>query len=126
MIHISSLLHNIPEVLSLVSVAEPEPVEPKLFEIWSRSGNYLFNKYLLQSVWRLSTLKQSEQLKQLITITNNVFHLFSFFEKDAVAYVHHACGQFCRKTRTSKIKRQINRKMDRIIIVGRTEREIHV
>ena len=36
---------------------------------------------------------------------------------------HHACGQFCRKTRTSKIKRQINRKMDRIIIMRRTERE---
>ena len=28
------------------SVAEPEPVKPKLFEIWSR--NDLFNKYLLR------------------------------------------------------------------------------
>ena len=28
-----------------------EPEKPKLFEIWSR--NYLFNKYLLQSVWRM-------------------------------------------------------------------------
>ena len=35
------------------SVAKPEPVEPKLFEIWSRSRNYHFNKYLLQSVWRM-------------------------------------------------------------------------
>ena len=27
--------------------------EPKLFDIWSRSRNYLFNKYLLQSVWSM-------------------------------------------------------------------------
>ena len=27
-------------------VAEPEPMEPKLFEIWSRSRNYLISKYL--------------------------------------------------------------------------------
>ena len=27
------------------SVAEPELVEPKFFETWSRSRNYLFNKY---------------------------------------------------------------------------------
>ena len=33
------------------SVAEPQPVAPKLFEIWSR--NCLFNKYLLQSLWRM-------------------------------------------------------------------------
>ena len=36
------------------SVAESEPVEPKLFEMWSHrvslSLNYLFNKYLLQSI----------------------------------------------------------------------------
>ena len=36
-----------------------EPVESKLFETWSqsqshsRSRNYLFNKYFLQSVWRM-------------------------------------------------------------------------
>ena len=39
------------------SVAEPEPVpvEPKLFETWrwNRSQNFLFNKYLLLSVWRM-------------------------------------------------------------------------
>ena len=35
------------------SISEPEPVDPKLFEIWSRSRNYLFNKYVLQSVWRM-------------------------------------------------------------------------
>ena len=35
------------------SVAEPEAVEPKLFEVLSRSQNYLFNIYLLQSVWRM-------------------------------------------------------------------------
>ena len=34
-------------------VAEPEPVEPKLFETWSRRRNYLLNKSLLQSVWRM-------------------------------------------------------------------------
>ena len=32
------------------SVAEPESVEPNLFETWSQSRSYLFNKYLLQSV----------------------------------------------------------------------------
>ena len=31
----------------------PVPVLPKIFEIWSRSRNYLFNKYLLHSVWRM-------------------------------------------------------------------------
>ena len=30
-----------------------EPVELKLFEIRSLSQNYIFNKYLLQSVWRM-------------------------------------------------------------------------
>ena len=35
------------------SVAEPEPVEPKFFETWSRSRNDLFNKYLPHSVWRM-------------------------------------------------------------------------
>ena len=30
-----------------------EPVEQKLFEIWSRSRNYRFDKYLLQSGWRM-------------------------------------------------------------------------
>ena len=36
-----------------ISVAEQEPVEPTLFEIWSRSRNDLLNKYLLQTVWRI-------------------------------------------------------------------------
>ena len=27
-----------------ISVAEPEQVEPKLFETWNRSRNYLFNR----------------------------------------------------------------------------------
>ena len=27
-------------LVSFYSVAEPEPVEPKVFEIWSRSENY--------------------------------------------------------------------------------------
>ena len=31
----------------------PEPVEPKLFETWSRSRNYLFDKYLLESGLRM-------------------------------------------------------------------------
>ena len=35
-----------------ISAAEPRP---KLFEVWSR--NYLFNKYLLQSVWRMLGFK---------------------------------------------------------------------
>ena len=30
-----------------------EPVESKLFEIWSRSQNDLFNTHLLQAVWRM-------------------------------------------------------------------------
>ena len=30
-----------------------EPVEPKLFDTWSRSRNYLFHEYLLQSVLRM-------------------------------------------------------------------------
>ena len=34
------------------SVAKPK-LEPKLFEIWSRSWKYIFNKYYLQSVWRI-------------------------------------------------------------------------
>ena len=37
------------------SNAESEPVEPKLFEI--RSRNYLFNKYLQQSVWKFQRKK---------------------------------------------------------------------
>ena len=40
-------------LLSSVAESESEPVEPKLFEIWSRSRNYLFNKYFLPSVWRM-------------------------------------------------------------------------
>ena len=42
-------------VMGGCSVAEPEPVELKLFATWSwsRSQNYLFNKYFLQSVWRM-------------------------------------------------------------------------
>ena len=39
--------------LSLYSFAEPEPVEPKLFETCSRSRNYIFNTFLLQSFWRI-------------------------------------------------------------------------
>ena len=35
------------------SVAEPEPVEPKLFETRSRSRNYIYNKKILQSDWRM-------------------------------------------------------------------------
>ena len=35
----------------VVKISIAEKVVPKLFEIWSR--NYLFNKYLLQSVWRM-------------------------------------------------------------------------
>ena len=35
------------------SVAEPEPVETKLFGTWSRSRNYIFYKHFLQSVWRM-------------------------------------------------------------------------
>ena len=35
------------------SVAEPEPVELKLFETRSSSKNYFLNKYLLKSVWRM-------------------------------------------------------------------------
>ena len=34
-----------------MNLAEPEPVEPKLFETWGRSRNYLFNKYWLLR-WR--------------------------------------------------------------------------
>ena len=34
----------------LSTVAESEPVKPKLFETWSRS---LFNRYLLQTVLRM-------------------------------------------------------------------------
>ena len=46
-------IYIFPSMQVLIFVAEPEPVEPKLFETWSRSWNYLFNKYLLQSVWRM-------------------------------------------------------------------------
>ena len=47
------------------SVAEPEskPVEPKLFETWSRnwsrSRNDIFNKNVLQSVWRMLGRKKN-------------------------------------------------------------------
>ena len=34
-------------------IADPEPVEPKLFYIWSRNRIYLLNKFLLQSFWRM-------------------------------------------------------------------------
>ena len=38
------LLFGLASVVYLfVCVAEPEPVEPKLYETWSRSRNYLFN-----------------------------------------------------------------------------------
>ena len=42
-------------LLHFISVTESksEPVEPKLFETWSWSGNDLFNKYLLQSIWKM-------------------------------------------------------------------------
>ena len=39
------------KLIDLASVAEPETVKPKLFEI--RSRNHLLNKYLLKSVWRM-------------------------------------------------------------------------
>ena len=35
------------------SFVGPEPVEPNLVENWSRSRNYLLNKYLLSSGWRM-------------------------------------------------------------------------
>ena len=41
---------NLNQVKVFFRVAE---AEPKLFETWSPSRNYLFNKYLLQSVWRM-------------------------------------------------------------------------
>ena len=43
--YIISLARNTVFTYYGISVAEPEPVEPKLFETWSR--NYLLNKYLL-------------------------------------------------------------------------------
>ena len=36
-----------------------EPVESKLFEIWSRSQNYLFNTHLLQAVWRMQRWRKT-------------------------------------------------------------------
>ena len=30
---------------SFANTSEPKPVEPTIFETWSRSRNYLFNKY---------------------------------------------------------------------------------
>ena len=56
-------LHSYELYLKLnCSVVEPEPVEPKLFETWSR--NYLFNKntYLLQSVWTLEDARMKKNL----------------------------------------------------------------
>ena len=42
-----------------VAEPEPEPVEQKFFETCSRSRNYLWNKYLLQSVvgWRKTSIE---------------------------------------------------------------------
>ena len=35
------------QILLAYQQVEPEPVEPKLFEVWSRSRNYLFDKYCI-------------------------------------------------------------------------------
>ena len=50
------------------SVAEPEQVEPKLFQIWNRSQNYPFNKYLLQSVRRILLYDEEKLISSFIGI----------------------------------------------------------
>ena len=55
---VASILIKCCHILTIytgTSVAEPEPVEPKLFETWSRnrSKKYFFIEYLLRSVWRM-------------------------------------------------------------------------
>ena len=54
-------IHADTDPKTIVSEPESELVEPKLFETWSRnrSRNYILNKYLLQSVWRMLELKKT-------------------------------------------------------------------
>ena len=51
-------LKKFPFLQSDHGVAELEQVEPKIFEIWSRSRKYYFKFFFLQSVWRMLGLSK--------------------------------------------------------------------